>query len=404
MKKGFFSSTNFISKKKTSTIAHCGSCGLHRNCISPKMPPTGKGKKKILIVAEAPGEQEDKHNTQLIGKAGQLFRKHLRSLDIDLDRDCWKTNAVICRRKGSKPPDDNMIEACYPNLAKTIKEKNPKAIILLGGTAMKSLLSSVYKTNIGKLRRWADYCIPCHDPNAWIIPTYHPSYLLKRNDEVLTKVFKNHLREAIKRSKARPWKTVPSFKDEIEIIMNPAKAAKEIDHMIKKGGAIAFDYECNCLKPDEMNGPKIISCSVCWKGKKTIAFPFEYDAITAMWRLLKSPLPKIACNLKFEDRWTRYWLNTLVKNWHWDTMLAAHVLNNNPGVTSLKFQAFVLLGMGSYDEHISPYLKSTKEKKFNRIHEIDMKDLLLYNGLDSLLTYKVAMKQMKLFENRKGLK
>jgi len=41
-------------------------------------------------------------------------------------------------------------------------------------------------------------------------------------------------------------------------------------------------------------------------------------------------------------------------------------------------------------------LKSKGKSRFNKIRDLDLKDLLLYGGLDSLATYKVAMKQMKL--------
>jgi len=117
--------------------------------------------------------------------------------------------------------------------------------------------------------------------------------------------------------------------------------------------------------------------------------------------MTKSPMPKIASNLKVEDRWTRAKLGHRVRNWYWDTMIAAHVLDNTPGITSIKFQAFVHLGQGDYDSHIKPFLKARKESKFNRIHELDLNDLLLYGGLDSYLEYWVAMKQIRLMEKRK---
>jgi len=402
MKKGFFSSSNFQSKNKIPTIPQCGLCGLYKNCLSPKMPPTGKGQKKILVVAEAPGKDEDKENIQLIGKAGQLFRRYLRKMSIDLDRDCWKTNAIICRPKRNQTPDDNMIKACRPNLMKTIKQYQPNVIILLGKIAIKSLIPVLWKEDDGVVNKWVGYYIPCLNPNAWIIPIYHPSYLLRKNDKVLNKLFEKHLRVAIRKSKTRPWKVVPSYKDQIDIIMNPIQAAQEVKKMIDRGGPVAFDYETNCLKP-EGEGSKIVSCSVCWRGRKTIAFPWQgKDIKQTMNRLLLKPsIPKIANNMKFEDRWTRVKMGRPVKNWWWDTMIAAHTLNNSPGVTGLKFQAFVLLGMESYDDHIASFLKPTKGNRFNRIHEIDLRDLLLYNGLDSLLEYKVAMKQMKLFAERK---
>jgi len=403
MKKGFFSSSSFQTKDRIPTTAQCGLCGLYKHCLSPKMPPTGKGKKKILFVAEAPGEQEDKKNIQLIGRAGQLLRRYLRKMDVDLDKDCWKTNAVICRREENKTPDDNMIAACRPNLIKTIKQFQPNVIILLGKVAIKSLIPILWKDDDGIVSKWGGYQIPCHNPNAWIAPTFHPSYILRRNDKVLNRLFEKHLRMGIKKSKSKPWKNVPNYKNQVEIIMNPIQAVQEIRKMINKGGPIAFDYETNCLKPEE-GGTKIVSCSICWRGKKTIAFPWQDEVRLEMKQLLKSSMPKIASNIKFEDRWTRVKMGIPVKNWWWDTMIAAHVLDNSPKVTSIKFQSFVLLGAESYDDHISPYLKSTKNSKFNRIHEIDLQDLLLYNGLDSLLEFRVARKQMKLFENRKEIK
>jgi len=367
------------------------------------MPTTGKGRKKILFVAEAPGEEEDKRGIQLIGRSGQLLRRYLRKMNIDLDRDCWKTNAVICYKEGNPTPKDEIIEACRPNLMRTIKQYQPNVIILLGKIAIKSLISVLWKEDDGIMSKWEGYTIPCHNPNAWIICTYHPAYLLRKNDRVLNRFFEKHLRTAVEKSKSKPWKKIPDYKSQIEIIMNPVQAAQDIAKMINMGGAVAFDYETNCLKP-EGEGTKIVSCSVCREGKKTIAFPWQEGVIGIMDRLLKSSMPKIASNIKFEDRWTRVKMGHPVKNWLWDTMIAAHVLDNSPKVTSIKFQSFVLLGAESYDDHITPFLKSTKNSRFNRIDELDLKDLLLYNGLDSLLDYKVAIKQMKFFDKRKDIK
>lgn len=397
MNKGFFSKAE-ITKQQTPRTPRCGLCGLYKHCLSPKMKATGKNKKNILVVAEAPGAEEDRNNIQLIGKAGQRLRKTLRKLGIDLDRDCVKTNAVICRREENKTPSDEMIECCRPNLLKTIEKYNPNLIILLGAVAIKSLLPVIWQEKIGTISRWGGYVIPCHKPNAWIAATYHPSYIIRKQDLVLDKMFEKHLRLALKHKK-KPWTVPPSFKEQIEVILAPSQAAHILRGMRKKGGTVAFDYEANCLKP-EGEGTEIICCSVCHKGKRTIAYPWVGEAIEETDKLLKSSMPKVAANLKFEDRWTRVKLGHPVKNWLWDTMIAAHVLDYRPSITGLKFQAFVQLGVQSYDKHIKPYLKSVGQSRFNRIKELDLKELMLYNGLDSLLTYKIAMKQMKEFKQR----
>jgi DNA polymerase len=400
MTKGFFSTAKIQTKRKTGHLAHCGSCGLYKHCKSPKMPATGDGRKNILVVAEAPGKDEDALNTQLVGKAGKLFRIYLKSFGVNLDRDCVKTNAVICRPRDNKKPEDNMINACRPNLLKTLKKCDPNVIILLGAVACKSLLSELWTDDLGQISRWVGFCIPCRKPNAWIVPTFHPSYINRMGEEqLLSNLFKKHLELAVSKAKSKPWKEVPDYKKCIEIVTRPSQAAKIIREMIQKGGATAFDYETNCLKPDG-EGTELVSCSVCWRGRRTISYPWQGEAIEATDELTKSPLPKIAANLKFEDRWTRAKLGHRVRNWFHDTMLAAHVLDNRPDITSLNFQSFVQLGQEPYDTHIKPFLRQKKNSHFNRIHELDLNDLLMYGGLDSYCEYWLAMKQRQLFKER----
>jgi len=76
-------------------------------------------------------------------------------------------------------------------------------------------------------------------------------------------------------------------------------------------------------------------------------------------------------------------------------MLAAHCLDNRPGICSLKFQSLVKMGVPIYNRHLEPYLESHGDGHYNRIQEISHKDLLTYGGLDSLLEYKLMRIQRK---------
>jgi len=218
---------------------------------------------------------------------------------------------------------------------------------------------------------------------------------MRNQDNVLDRIFRQHLKLAIEKSKSKPWEEIPNYKKEIEIIIRPSQAAKLIREFTRRGGASAFDYETNCLKP-EGEGTEIVSCSICWRGKRTISYPWQGEAIEATDEFTKSSLPKIASNLNFENRWTIVKLGHKVRHWYWDTMLGAHVLDNRPDITSIKFQSFVHLGMPAYNKHIEPYLKTTKEGKFNRIRELDLRDELEYGGFDSYSEYWVANELMKI--------
>lgn len=395
MGNGFFRGSDLTVLKTPTTITpKCGACGLYKTCTSPKMPPSGGGRKKILVVAEAPGEEEDRQGVQLVGNSGQEVMKHFRKVGVDMRRDCTLTNALICRPPGNDIKDDRMVEYCRPNLLRTVEDLKPEVIILLGATAVQSLLGHVWKEDVGGISRWVGWNIPDQKYNAWICPTYHPSFLLRSKDVVLDNLFTDHLRCAVGH-KRRPWEVVPDYEKDVEVILDSDKAARILKKMNKAGTTVAFDYEANALKP-ETEKSFLVTCSVCWEGERTIAYPWHGAARQATVDILTNPeVGKIASNLKYEDRWTKNKLGVRVRGWRWDTTLAAHALDNRGSISSIKFQAFVRLGAPQYDHHVKPYLKTSGGNQINRIGEISLEKLLLYNGLDSLLEYKVAMLQMK---------
>lgn len=394
---GFFPESYIASKVPDSLIPNCGRCKLYESCESPKMEPTGRGRKNILIVGEAPGGEEDKEGIQFVGKTGRLLERALSRLGINMRRDCWLHNALACHPEGNETPTSNQINWCRPNLNRALQQFNPHIIIPLGGPAIKSVIGSIWKEDPGGIGRWAGWNIPYQGSNTWICPTYHPSYVSRQDQMELELWFMRHLKRAISH-KSRPWKQVPNYIDQVQVEYDISNAAAFIRHVIKKGGPCAFDYETNMLKPDSSEAA-IVSCSISWKGKKTIAFPWHGTVIDAMRDFLKSPVPKIASNIKFEHRWSEAILDVHVNNWVWDTMTDAHILDNRTGITSIKFQGFVLLGVPSWDDKIKPYLQA-KEKggnNKNRIHEINPWDLLIYNGMDSLVEILVAKEQAKRF-------
>jgi DNA polymerase I-like protein with 3'-5' exonuclease and polymerase domains len=158
---------------------------------------------------------------------------------------------------------------------------------------------------------------------------------------------------------------------------------------------MAFDYETDRLKPDCADA-KIMYCSISWGTRATIAFPWTGAAIQAMDKLLRSDVPKVGSNIKFEERWTLKEFGHGVKNWRWDTMLASHMLDNRPGITGIEFQAFVLLGQEAWDRGVHEFLKAKLANRPNRIKEVPRQRILQYCGMDSLIELEVARKQAEL--------
>jgi uracil-DNA glycosylase family 4 len=342
--------------------------------------------------------EEDSRGIPFIGRAGQKLRSTLHDLGIRIKRDCWVTNTLICRPPKNRTPSPREIDYCRPNILNTIEKLKPNVIILLGGAAISSLIGYLWQDSPGEVGRWVGWQIPSQKLNCWICPTYHPSFVMRNQDQkngpVSDLLFERHLEAAFKIT-AKPWNLgTPDYKKQIKIELNPIKAADFIHWAIEDGGPVAFDYETTCLKP-EWDGAEIVCCSLYKGGSCGISFPWHGAAIPAMQKFLRSDVPKIASNMKFEDRWSKRILGCRVRNWKWDTMLSAHILDNRRGITSIKFQAFIHLGTDPYNRQIEDYLEAKKGSHLNRVKEIELDKLLLYCGLDSLLELKIAQMQAK---------
>ena len=366
------------------------------------MPVSGRGERKILIVAEAPGGEEDKQNTQLIGQSGQFLRDELDDLGVDLDRDCWKTNALICRPAKNRMPTDAEISHCRPNILNAIEELKPETIILLGDAAVRSLIGFMWRENPGPIGRWIGWKIPDQKLNAWICPTWHPQYLRYENRQYAKSDprliwFRRYLKAAVELD-GRPWVKGPKWDGDVRIEMDSQAAVDLIDKCWEYP-LVAVDYETNMLKPDAPDAA-IVACSVAYGDSDgpwgVIAYPWTKATAATTGRLMRSSVKKIIANKGFEIRWTLKEFGYGVRNVFHDTMHDAHLLDNRRGISSVKFQAYVLLGQPEWDSHIKPYLEADNSNTRNRIHEIPMRDLLLYCGLDSLLEFRIALKQKEL--------
>jgi uracil-DNA glycosylase family 4 len=398
MPRGFFHKSRFLqTKAPASLIPKCGACGFYKHCQSPKIQPQGDGKQKILIVSESPSKADDTTGQLLSdSNSSRYLERALQRAGIDIHRDCRLTNALICYPK-KENVNSNHIRHCWPNLKNEIETYQPRVIITLGLKALQSVLIGQWKKTPDALGPWVGWNIPSQKYNAWICPTHHPSELavLKKAAQTQTEdLFFAHIEKACDRE-SRPWKAIPDYKKQITVVSDSFEAAKLIRKWTAKGLPASFDYETNMLKPDS-DQAIIVSCAICFNNEFTIAYPWTRKTAEATKEFLMSDCPKIGANIIFEERWTLKEFGTGVNNWIWDGMNNAHICDNRPDITSVKFQSFVRLGFESYDEHIAPLMKARKGQKINQVaKEIDLNQLLLYNGIDALVEYKIARSQMK---------
>lgn len=133
----------------------------------------GNPNAQLMLVGEGPGADEDKEGLPFVGKSGALIGKWLKDFGLKRE-DIYINNIVMSRPPNNRPPEKDEVETCLPFLMRRIEIIQPKVIITLGSTAARALLNT--GEAIGKLRGKL-YKIG----NISLIPTYHPSYILRGN-------------------------------------------------------------------------------------------------------------------------------------------------------------------------------------------------------------------------------
>ncbi|OZH56151.1 DNA polymerase [Hydrocoleum sp. CS-953] len=148
----------------------CHRCELGENRTNAVIG-RGNPKAEIMIIGEAPGQNEDEQGLPFVGRSGQLLDKILQSVELSSD-DVYISNAARCRPPENRTPTLKEIEACKPYLLEQIRLVDPKIILLTGATAVKALTGD--KRGITKIRgQWMEW------EGRLCMPIFHPSYLLR---------------------------------------------------------------------------------------------------------------------------------------------------------------------------------------------------------------------------------
>jgi DNA polymerase len=133
---------------------------------------------KVMIVGEAPGEDEDRQGLPFVGVSGKLLDLMLKSIGLDRARNAYITNIVFWRPPGNRKPTAEEVALCLPFVQRHIELVDPAVLILLGGPAANTLLAN--PQGITKLRgRWFTYETPGLPRPVPAIATFHPAYLLR---------------------------------------------------------------------------------------------------------------------------------------------------------------------------------------------------------------------------------
>ena len=165
-------------KKLKDSIKNIKNCKL-KEYATNLVFSDGNNKSKIMIVGEGPGANEDKEGVPFVGRAGQLLNKMLLSINLDR-KNVYITNVVNYRPPENRKPTEEEIARYLPYLTKHIEIINPKILLLLGSTALNTIIGN--QEVISKARgKWIEKDIgKC---STLVIPSFHPAFLMRQPDQ-----------------------------------------------------------------------------------------------------------------------------------------------------------------------------------------------------------------------------
>ncbi len=169
-------------------VAVCTCCPLSR---TRHLPVMGRGdhQSDLMLIAEAPGGQEDLQGLPFVGSSGEILDRLLK--DCGLSREeIYITNIIKCHPPGNRDPKEEEKEACFPYLKYETYLLKPSIIVCLGRVAAQRIITPDFKIT----RQHGTWV---YRKNCALTATYHPSAILR--DESKYEIVKKDFCEIAKK-------------------------------------------------------------------------------------------------------------------------------------------------------------------------------------------------------------
>ncbi|HSK17537.1 MAG TPA: uracil-DNA glycosylase [Longimicrobiales bacterium] len=155
----------------SNAAAVCTLCGLHAG-RSTVVFGEGSATADVVVVGEAPGQEEDRTGRPFVGRAGKLLDLMLASAGFPR-AEVYICNVLKCRPPNNRNPLPEEVSPCTTNfLHGQLEAIAPRVLLAVGKFAAQALLDS--QESIGRLRGTV------HSYRGTpLVVTYHPAYLLR---------------------------------------------------------------------------------------------------------------------------------------------------------------------------------------------------------------------------------
>lgn len=168
---------NLLNKLKIE-CENCVQCDLSKTRTKVVFSDGNPETARVVLIGEAPGQNEDLCGVPFVGRAGKLLDEFLVSAGLSRKNDVYIINTLKCRPPKNRLPSAFEKEACEHFLLSQIEIIDPEIILFCGATALKSFVKT--KTPISKVRgEILETQIRGKKYKSMAI--FHPSYLLRNH-------------------------------------------------------------------------------------------------------------------------------------------------------------------------------------------------------------------------------
>lgn len=396
----------------------CQRCGICKKISHVCIPGDGSEFARVLLLGEAPGRYETKHQMPFVGQIGQFLREKLlpaAGIDDDGD-DVFMSNAARCWPKNNqnktRAPSAVELRNCRSYLEAEIRWLKPRVIVPMGNPSMATVLNMIYKPTIdaegkiskeGKISgitRWRGKQIWHREFGCWVIPTFHPSYVGRQYGDEGSKFAFDQVVGDLEQAMYLAEKPLPEYRMPKRVLITGAESSVSklrcvaVLNEMWKTGTFAFDIETG--GKGITTNKRIIGCSFACDSETGYYIPWVMFTknkylLEALLRLLRSEKHvKIMHNGAYEVRIFNL-LGMPIYDQYVDTMIMAHMVNENFG-KSLKDLAWLHTTFGGYDVEIDKY--RTEHRIKEDYSKIPFKMLAPYGALDAVATF-ILNKKLK---------
>lgn len=352
---------------------------------------------EIAFYGEAPGHEEDRIGVPFIGKSGRLFDEILAKVGLHRE-DVIISNVVRCvptdwSTSQLRPPGQDEVDACRIHTERELSQCHPKVIVALGAVAAKALTGN--KRSISKIRG-IPHMVEIVGESRTIVPTFHPAHALRSGG--VSGAVASQIEGDIRRALALIH-PVAGGTYRIVDSDNFGKFLREANSW----DAFAFDIETDGLDPFRS---QILGVSFSGKAGEGWYYPLlvwnegigelvPYEGVSidayALQAILSNDARKTAHNGKFDVLRLKTLLGIEVRNWTFDSMLAAHLLDENRRNYSLEDLSGRYPDLVGYKTKVKQMFGTgDKREAAGKFARLSLAEIGEYSGKDSDATFRLS--------------